>query len=175
MEVIHIHFTPEQIKKLRKGYTVQLTAEQMSSKAGQSIEMHMLRKHGNEVRRAIKKGKSYRFSPKKIELNGGKLILSTDTVASETNNPVASKKKEKKVKINVPEALELPVPVITGSSAPKLKSALKPEVGIVKGQGNVSADTCKPCENKPKSNNGAENHMLLNRPTPRVHARRIPL
>ena len=147
----------------------------MTSKAGQSIEMHMMRKHGNEMRRAIKKGKSYRFSPKKIELNGGKLILSTETIAPETNNPAPSKKKEKTVKIHVPEALELPVPVITGSNAPKLKSALKPEAGLVKGQGNSSIDSCKPCENKPRTNNGAENHTMLNRPTPRAHARRIQL
>ena len=45
-----MHFNPSQLRKLKKGQTVQLTATQMASKAGQVVELHMLKKHGTEMR-----------------------------------------------------------------------------------------------------------------------------
>jgi hypothetical protein len=196
MEVIHIHFTSEQIRRLHRGHTVQLTAQQMTSKQGQSVELHMLHKHGNEMRRAIKKGKSYRFTPKKIEVSGGKLLLpeirpAQKTVATaspaESTNQISIKPKPikktsessaKKVRISPAEKILTEVvdglpPIISGSTATKLKSVLKPDIGYINGQGQGEA--CKSCQQKPRADNGAENHTLLNRPTPRVHPKRVQL
>ena len=156
MEVIHMHFNASQLRRLMKGETVQLTASQMTSKAGQVVELHMLKKHGAEMRRAIKKGKSYRFSPKKIEISGGRMVfpitrmvggssvamppVMAPTVLTQMTLPAVKPKavkkgkapkkraKAKKPKVDAVliEGLGKMEPVTVGVDAPMLKSALKP-------------------------------------------------
>lgn len=156
MEVIHMHFNASQLRRLMKGETVQLTASQMTSKAGQVVELHMLKKHGAEMRRAIKKGKSYRFSPKKIEISGGRMVfpitrmvggssvvmppVMAPTVLTQMTLPAVKPKavkkakapkkraKAKKPKVDTVliEGLGKMEPVTVGVDAPMLKSALKP-------------------------------------------------
>ncbi len=141
MEVIHIHFNTSQIRKLAKGKTVQLTPAQMVSKQGQLVEIHMLRKHGNEIRRAIKNGKSYRFNPNKIEINGGKFnlpnlsqiktaltdLIQKPVVQNTIRNPpsisfATDLAKAPKPKPRVPKPTNKPIaatPVLTGGRLPK--------------------------------------------------------
>lgn len=131
MEVIHIHFNTSQIRKLAKGKTVQLSPAQMVTKQGQLVELHMLRKHGNEIRRAIKNGKTYRFNPKKIEMNGGKLNLPNLTQIKNTlteliHNPM------------VQSVIKTP-PTI--SFATDLAKATKPKPRAVKSTTKASATT----------------------------------
>jgi hypothetical protein len=156
MEVIHMHFNASQLRRLMKGETVQLTASQMTSKAGQVVELHMLKKHGAEMRRAIKKGKSYRFSPKKIEISGGRMVFPitrmvggssavmppvfTPTILTQLAVPAVKPKavkkgnaSKKRAKAKKPkgdavliEGLGKMKPVTVGVYAPMLKSALKP-------------------------------------------------
>ena len=158
MEVIHIHFDASQLRRLMKGETVQLTAAQMSSKTGSVVELHMLKKHGTEMRRAIKKGKSYRFNPKKIEISGGKMVFPVavnavpsvpqgvaPTILTQMTVPALKpkilktktiKKKAKKpaADVAVIKGLGKMEPVLVGVDAPKLKSALAPK--LMKGKGN---------------------------------------
>ena len=60
MEVIQMYFQPNQIKKLKQGKTVQLTATAMLNKnQGQLIELKMLKKFANQIKKAINTGKSW--------------------------------------------------------------------------------------------------------------------
>jgi hypothetical protein len=62
MEVIKLHLTPAQQNKIACGKSLQLSAQQLAGTSGDPVDIHMLRKHCNELRRAQKHGKGYRFA-----------------------------------------------------------------------------------------------------------------
>lgn len=72
--VLHLHLNERQHKKLLNHETFQLKHSQLTGKTGFKTELHVTRKVMEEVNRAIKNGKGYRFAAHKIQ--GGKLNIS---------------------------------------------------------------------------------------------------
>lgn len=180
MEVIHMYFNSKQIKKLKDGKTVQLKTENMISKDhGELVELHMSKKYCNQIRMAIKNGKSYRFNTNKFEMFSKGVNLSSNDLqhqndssnvkpikkgkvtkgSSEAKEKMEMLRSMKKKTSKVIEGLGMKLPSFDNNIAP-LSSALKQNYQkLIYGKG---------AKNVSNKDNGSENGTLLNRCTPRI-------
>ena len=64
---IHVHLTPAQFLKYRKGASFQLSNSQLKDTAGKHrVDIHLGKRDYKKLLNAVKNEKGYRFSAKKI-------------------------------------------------------------------------------------------------------------
>ena len=69
---IHVHLTPAQFLKYRKGASFQLSNSQLKDTAGKHrVDIHLGKRDYKKLLNAVKNGKGYRFSAKNV--TGGSL------------------------------------------------------------------------------------------------------